>query len=89
MGRGTEQGNQRRNSGLQNQAVLYVRDSLNGPERVLIDPNSWSKDGADALAELSVSSDGKRIAYAVQEGGGGPSASSTSTADELPLGRRG
>ncbi|NIJ37093.1 prolyl oligopeptidase [Sphingopyxis panaciterrae] len=60
----------RRNSGLQNQAVLYVRDSLNGPERVLIDPNTWSKDGADALAELSVSSDGKRIAYAVQEGGG-------------------
>ncbi|WP_411339754.1 prolyl oligopeptidase family serine peptidase [Sphingopyxis sp. J-6] len=60
----------RRNSGLQNQAVLYVRDSLNGPERVLIDPNSWSKDGADALAELSVSNDGKRMAYAVQEGGG-------------------
>lgn len=60
----------RRNSGLQNQAVLYMRESLNGPERVLIDPNSWSKDGADALAELSVSSDGKWIAYAVQEGGG-------------------
>src|SRR5438045_1601982 len=40
-----------RNSGLQNQAVLYVRDSLEGEGRVLIDPNSWSSDGATAFAE--------------------------------------
>lgn len=60
----------RRNTGLQNQSVLYMRDSVDGPERVVIDPNGWSKDGADALAELSVSHDGKWIAYAVQEGGG-------------------
>src|SRR5207302_1445259 len=39
------------NSGLQNQGVLFVRDSANGEGRVLIDANPWSKDGATALAE--------------------------------------
>jgi prolyl oligopeptidase len=58
-----------RNSGLQNQAVLYVRDSVNGAGRVLIDPNGWSKDGATALGEWAPSEDGKRIVYAIQDGG--------------------
>lgn len=58
-----------RNAGLQNQAVLYVRDSVDGQGRVLIDPNGWSKDGATALAEWSASEDGKKLAYAVQDGG--------------------
>ncbi|MES2068321.1 MAG: prolyl oligopeptidase family serine peptidase [Pseudomonadota bacterium] len=57
------------NSGLQNQAVLYVRDGVDGAGRVLIDPNGWSKDGATALAEWSPSEDGKKLAYAVQDGG--------------------
>lgn len=57
------------NSGLQSQQVLYVRDSVDGAGRVLIDPNRWSKDGATALAEWSASDDGKRVAYAVQDGG--------------------
>jgi prolyl oligopeptidase len=58
-----------RNDGLQNQAVLLVRDTLDGEGRVLIDPNGWSEDGATALAEWTPSLDGKRIAYAVQDGG--------------------
>ncbi len=58
-----------RNSGLQNQAVLYVRDAVDGPGRVLIDPNGWSADGATALAEWSPSDDGKLLTYAVQDGG--------------------
>ncbi|MEH2381504.1 MAG: prolyl oligopeptidase family serine peptidase [Nostoc sp.] len=58
-----------RTSGVENQPVLYVRDSVDGAGRVLIDPNSWAKDGAIALAEWSVSDDGKRLAYAVQDGG--------------------
>ncbi len=58
-----------RNSGLQSQRVLYVRDSVDGAGRVLIDPNSWAKDGATALAEWSASDDGTRLAYAVQDGG--------------------
>jgi prolyl oligopeptidase len=57
------------NSGLQNQPVLHVRNSVDGAGRVLIDPNRWSKDGATALAEWSASDDGKRVAYAVQDGG--------------------
>lgn len=57
------------NSGLQNQQVLYVRDRVDSAGRVLIDPNSWAEDGATALAEWSASDDGKRVAYAVQDGG--------------------
>jgi prolyl oligopeptidase len=57
------------NSGLQNQAVLYVRDSLDGPGRILIDPNGWSDDGATALGEWLPSEDGTRLLYSVQEGG--------------------
>jgi prolyl oligopeptidase len=57
-----------RNTGLQNQAVLYVQQG-DSPARVLIDPNPWAKDGATALAEWSPSKDGKYLAYAVQDGG--------------------
>lgn len=58
-----------RNTGLQNQSVLYVRDGVDGQARVLIDPNGWAKDGATALAEWEASDDGRRIVYAVQDGG--------------------
>lgn len=57
------------NSGLQNQAVLFVRDGLDGEGRVLIDPNGWSKDGATALAEWMPSEDGKHLVYSIQDGG--------------------
>ena len=57
------------NSGLQNQSLLIVRDGLNGVPRLLIDPNSWSKDGATALAEWTPSEDGKLLAYSIQDGG--------------------
>jgi prolyl oligopeptidase len=57
------------NSGLQNQAVLWVRDSLNGPGRILIDPNTWAKDGATALSEWVPSEDGTRLVYGIQDGG--------------------
>ncbi|MFZ5747016.1 MAG: prolyl oligopeptidase family serine peptidase [Pseudomonadota bacterium] len=57
------------NSGLQNQAVLFVRDSLDGEGRVLIDPNGWSADGATALAEWAPSEDGKYLLYSIQDGG--------------------
>ncbi len=58
-----------RNSGLQNQAVLFVRDGLDATPRMLIDPNTWAKDGATALAEWEPSEDGAHVLYGVQEGG--------------------
>ncbi len=58
-----------RNDGLQNQSVLYVRDSVDGEGRVLIDPNLWSKDGATALAEWLPSGDGAHLLYGIQDGG--------------------
>jgi prolyl oligopeptidase len=58
-----------RNAGLDNQPVLVLRDGVDGQDRVLIDPNAWSEDGTTALAEWSVSEDGRRVAFAVQEAG--------------------
>src|SRR4051812_4587381 len=57
------------NSGLQNQAVLFVRDGVDGQGRGLIDANGWSKDGATALGEWAPSEDGKKLVYAIQDGG--------------------
>ena len=58
-----------RNSGLQNQAQLFVRQGLGGAPRLLIDPNSWAKDGATALDAWEPSKSGKLLAYSVQDGG--------------------
>lgn len=58
-----------RNDGLQPQSVLYVREGLKGEGRILIDPNSWAKDGATALGEWNPSEDGKYLLYSVQDGG--------------------
>jgi prolyl oligopeptidase len=59
----------RHNSGLQNQYVLYTMDTLDGEPRVLIDPNTWSKDGTVALDGTTFSDDGKYLAYGVQDAG--------------------
>jgi len=58
-----------RNDGLQNQAVLYVQDGVDGEPRVLLDPNTWSDDGATALANYVPSPDGRHVVYSVQDGG--------------------
>ncbi|GGL93216.1 prolyl endopeptidase [Deinococcus aerolatus] len=60
---------QLRNSGLQNQFVLYVMDSPTAEGRVLLDPNTLSDDGTVALSGLAVSRDASRLAYAVSTGG--------------------
>ncbi|MFM7318048.1 MAG: prolyl oligopeptidase family serine peptidase [bacterium] len=58
-----------RNDGLQNQSVLYWAESLDAAPKVLIDPNAMSKDGTVALAGVSVSKDGKFLAYGIAEAG--------------------
>jgi prolyl oligopeptidase len=58
-----------RNDGLQNQSVLWVRDTIDAKPRILLDPNGWAKDGATALAEWTPSNDGRHLLYAVQDGG--------------------
>lgn len=58
-----------RNDGLQNQSVLYVMEGLDGPSRVLLDPNEMSPDGTVALAAFNVSPDGRRVAYGLASGG--------------------
>lgn len=58
-----------RNDGLQNQSVLMVQHGADGAAKLLLDPNSWAKDGATALAEWQPSPNGRFLAYAVQDGG--------------------
>ena len=58
----------RRDAG-QNQPVLYVRESLNGDDRILLDVNKLSTDGTVALDWWYASEDGKYIAYGTSPGG--------------------
>ncbi|MGH8177725.1 MAG: prolyl oligopeptidase family serine peptidase [Steroidobacter sp.] len=58
-----------RNDGLQNQSVLYVADTLEATPRVLLDPNTLSKDATIALGEFVPSPDGKLLAYSLSDGG--------------------
>ncbi len=57
------------NQGLQNQSVLYTTDSLEGPGRILLDPNTLSADGTVALAGTAVSDDGRLLAYGIAAAG--------------------
>ncbi|HEX4971417.1 MAG TPA: prolyl oligopeptidase family serine peptidase [Steroidobacteraceae bacterium] len=58
-----------RNDGLQNQAVLYVADTLDAQPRVLLDPNTLLADGTAALVGWEPSEDGKLLAYGIAEAG--------------------
>jgi len=63
-----------RREGNQNQPVLYVREGLNGDDRVFLDINHLAADGTVALDWWYASDDGKYVAY-----GTSPSGSEVST----------
>ena len=56
------------NTGLQNQAVYYVKDG-DRPQRVLIDPNTLSADGTASLGTTAPSPDGELLAYSISFAG--------------------
>jgi prolyl oligopeptidase len=58
-----------KNSGLQNQSVLYVTPALPGEPRVLLDPNTLSADGTVALSGTAVPPSGKLLAYGLATAG--------------------
>jgi len=59
----------RKNSGLQQQSVLYMRASLDVEPKLLLDPNVLWPDGSVAVRSTSASPDGKLLAYSTSEGG--------------------
>ena len=59
-----------RNSGLQNQSVIYRKRDLNATEEeVFLDPNTLSEDGTVALNTATFSKDGKLFAYSLASAG--------------------
>jgi len=58
-----------KNDGLQNQAVIYTQEGLDGPPQVLLDPNTLSPDGTTKLAAFAVSRDGRLAIYGLSQGG--------------------
>ena len=58
-----------RNSGLQNQSVMYWTEGLQGEPHVLVDPNTYLADGTMSISSLSVTHDGKLAAIALSEAG--------------------
>lgn len=58
-----------RNSGLQNQAVTYRREGLNGPESVFLDPNALSEAGTVSAALGAASPDDRYVTEIRNEAG--------------------
>jgi len=57
------------NSGLQNQSVLFVTENLADKGRILLDPNTLSTKGTVSLAGMSLSEDGRYLAYSLSNAG--------------------
>jgi len=58
-----------RNDGLENQDVVYTAQTPDAEPKVLLDPNTWAKDGSAPLAGMEFSADGKYLAYGVSDSG--------------------
>ncbi|MCL2350708.1 MAG: hypothetical protein FWC67_04425, partial [Defluviitaleaceae bacterium] len=58
-----------RNSGLQNQNVLYVSSNLGDMGEIVLDPNTLSDDGTIAVVSRSFSPNGNYLAYTRSKSG--------------------
>jgi prolyl oligopeptidase len=58
-----------RREGMQNQPILYVREGLDGLDRVLVDANQLAADGTVALDWFQPSDNGRYVAYGTSTGG--------------------
>jgi prolyl oligopeptidase len=58
-----------RREGMQNQPVLYVREGVDGKDRILVDANQLSADGTIALDWFYPSEHGKYVAYGTSQSG--------------------
>lgn len=58
-----------KNSGLQNQGVIYVRTGLDGTDKVFIDPNQVDAKGTTSIGLMGASKDDRYMAVNVQKAG--------------------
>jgi prolyl oligopeptidase len=58
-----------KNSGMQNQSVLYQQKGLDAEPELFLDPNTFSEDGTIALGDLQFNKDGKIAAYSISKSG--------------------
>jgi prolyl oligopeptidase len=58
-----------RRDGMQNQPVLYVREGVDGKDRVLVDVNQMAADGTIALDWFHPSENGRYVAYGTSSSG--------------------
>ncbi len=59
----------RKNDGLQNQDVIYVKEGLNGTESVFIDPNEFSAEGTTTFGIAEFSEDHTKVVMSKSEAG--------------------
>ncbi len=58
-----------KNSGLQNQSVIYVRKGLDGEDAVFIDPNAVDSKGTTSIGLMGSSKDDRYMAVSIQKAG--------------------
>ncbi|MBZ0207162.1 MAG: prolyl oligopeptidase family serine peptidase [Flavobacteriales bacterium] len=58
-----------KNSGLQNQSVIYVRTGLDGSDKVFIDPNQVDPKGTTSISLMGASKDDRYMAVSVNKAG--------------------
>lgn len=58
-----------KNDGLQNQAVIYVQEGLDGTPEVFLDPNTMSAEGTTAINLIGFSPDNRYVAYSRADAG--------------------